>query len=135
MLGNIDSVRDWGHAREYAEAMYKMLQLKDPTDLVIATGNSYTVREFIDLVAGSLNYELKWEGSGINEVAKNNKGKIVIKIDEGYFRPLEVDNLTGDAAKARTILKWEPKITLKNLVEEMVQFDLQNLHKPNNKNY
>ena len=134
-LGNIDSIRDWGHAREYAEAMYKMLQLKDPTDLVIATGNSYTVRKFIDLVADSLNYELNWEGSGTNEVAKNKKGKIVIKIDEGYFRPLEVDNLTGDAAKARTILKWEPKITLKDLVEEMVEFDLQNLHKLNNKDY
>ena len=132
MLGNIHSIRDWGHAREYAEAMYKMLQLKDPTDLVIATGNSYTIREFIDLVAYSLDYELNWEGSGTNEVAKNSKGKVVIKIDEGYFRPLEVDNLTGDAAKARAILRWEPKITLKDLVEEMVKFDLQNLHKPNN---
>ena len=129
-LGNIDSIRDWGHASEYAEAMYKMLQLEAPSDLVIATGNSYTVREFINLVASSLDYELNWEGSGINEVAKNRIGRIVIKIDEGYFRPLEVNNLRGDAAKARIMLNWEPKISIKDLVMEMVEFDLQNLHNP-----
>jgi GDPmannose 4,6-dehydratase len=129
-LGNIDSIRDWGHASEYAEAMHKMLQLEYPSDLVIATGNSYTVREFINLVASSLDYELNWEGSGINEVAKNRIGRIVIKIDEGYFRPLEVNNLRGDAAKARIMLNWDPKITIKDLVMEMVEFDLQNLHKP-----
>lgn len=129
LLGNIDSIRDWGHAREYAEAMHKMLQLDEPNDLVIATGKSYSVRDFINLAAHSLDFELHWEGSGINEVAKNHRGKIVIKIDEGYFRPLEVNNLKGDAAKARMILKWEPKITLKDLVEEMVEFDMQNLRK------
>lgn len=128
ILGNIDSIRDWGHAREYAEAMHKMLKLEQPNDLVIATGNSYSVRDFINLVADSLNFELKWEGSGLSEVARNRSGKIVIKIDEGYFRPLEVNNLKGDAARARTLLKWEPKITLKELVNEMIEFDLQNLH-------
>ena len=135
ILGNIDSIRDWGHAREYAEAMHKMLQLDQPNDLVIATGNSYSVRDFINLVAYALDFELNWEGSGLSEVARNRSGKIVIKIDEGYFRPLEVNNLKGDAARARTLLKWEPKITLKELVNEMIEFDLQNLHDSHKQSY
>jgi GDPmannose 4,6-dehydratase len=124
-LGNINSVRDWGHAKEYVELMWRMLQLDKPIDLVIATGKSQTVKHFINLVASALDMKIFWEGSGINEIAKNIDNKTIIKIDKGYFRPLEVDNLTGDPTLAKNLLNWTPKITLDNLVREMVEHELK----------
>jgi GDPmannose 4,6-dehydratase len=124
-LGNINSVRDWGHAKEYVELMWRMLQLDKPTDLVIATGKSQTVKHFINLVASALDLKIFWEGSGINEIAKDINGKIIIKIDSEYVRPLEVDNLTGDPTTAKKLLNWSPKITINELVREMVDYELK----------
>ena len=128
-LGNLDAKRDWGHAKEYAELMWKMMQLKEPLDLVIATGKSFTVREFVNLVATKLNLELSWTGSGVNEIATDQYKRVVVKVDPGYFRALEVDFLQGDATKARELLNWTPSITVDDLVAEMVQHDLQDIGK------
>jgi GDPmannose 4,6-dehydratase len=114
-----------GHAKEYVELMWRMLQLDKPTDLVIATGKSQTVKHFINLVASALDLKIFWEGSGINEIAKDINGKIIIKIDSEYVRPLEVDNLTGDPTTAKKLLNWSPKITINELVREMVDYELK----------
>ena len=122
-LGNINSIRDWGHAREYAELMWRIIQLDKPTDLVIATGRSYSVKDFVNMTANLLGIKLIWEGEGINEVAKNNQGRTIIKIDPGYYRPLEVENLRGNASLASSILNWSPSLTLEELISEMVVHD------------
>ncbi len=132
-LGNLDSKRDWGHAKDYVEMQWKMLQQDKPKDYVIATGRMETVRNFIELSAKKLGWNSKdngkaieWEGSGIEEVGKRaDNGKIVIRIDRKYFRPTEVDTLLGDPTKAKNDLGWEPKITLEELVEEMICLDLK----------
>ena len=124
VLGNLNAKRDWGHAEDYAEAMWKMMQLKKPDDFVIATGKQYSVRDFVNISAKNLGINIKWVGKGINEKGINKKtGKIIIKIGKRYFRPTEVDTLLGDARKAKKILKWKPKITFNQMVKEMIESD------------
>jgi len=125
-LGNIYSKRDWGHARDYVEAMWKILQQKKPDDFVIATGKQYTVKQFVDLTCKELDLKIKWKGKGLNEVALDKNGKAIIRIDKNYFRPAEVDSLLGDPSKAKKILKWKPKTNLKNLIREMIASEYKN---------
>tara|TARA_Y100000385_G_C13030468_1_gene610505 strand:- start:293 stop:1333 length:1041 start_codon:yes stop_codon:yes gene_type:complete len=130
-LGNIYAKRDWGHAKDYAQAMWKMLQLKKPDDFVIATGKQFTVKEFVNLAAKKIDINLIWRGKGLNEIGINKKtNKTIIEIDKKYFRPTEVDSLLGDYKKAKKKLNWQPKITFKELVNEMVLSDL-NFQKKN----
>ena len=130
VLGNLNSKRDWGHAEDYAEAMWKMMQLKKPDDFVIATGKQYSVRDFVIISAKNLGINIKWIGKGINEKGIDKKtGKIIIKVGKRYFRPTEVDTLLGDARKAKKILKWKPKITFNQMVKEMVESDYNNQKK------
>ena len=119
-LGNIYSKRDWGHARDYVEAMWKMLQKKKPEDFVIATGKQYTVKQFINLVCKELKIKIKWTGRGLNEKAHDDKGRVIIKIDKSYFRPTEVDSLLGNASKAKRILGWKPKKNIRELIKDMI---------------
>ena len=119
-LGNIYSKRAWGHARDYVEAMWKMLQQKKPEDFVIATGKQYTVKQFINLVCKQLEIKIKWKGKGLKEKAFDDSGQVIIKIDKNYFRPTEVDSLLGDASKARRILNWKPKMTVDDLIKDMI---------------
>ena len=126
-LGNIDAKRDWGHARDYVEAMWKILQKKKPDDYVIATGKQYSVRQFIGLVAKQLDINLSWVGKGINEKGIDTKTKkIIIEIDKKYFRPLDVNTLLGDPKKAKSNLNWKPKINIHSLIKEMIEFEKQN---------
>ncbi len=125
-LGNLEAKRDWGHAKDYVEAMWKMLQLEVPEDFVIATGVTSTVREFCDLAFREAGIELEFQGTGVNEVAIDKKTKkIVIAVDPKYFRPTEVDILIGDPTKAKTKLAWKPKYDLSALVKEMVASDIE----------
>ncbi len=125
-LGNIDAKRDWGHAKDYVEGMWLMLQAKKPDDFVLATGKTYTVRHFIDLAFAEVGIKLDWKGKGVNEKGIDKKtGKIVVAIDKRYYRPAEVDHLEGDPAKAKRVLGWKHKYDLKALVNEMVQSDLE----------
>ena len=131
-LGNLNAKRDWGHAQDYAEAMWKILQLKNPDDFVIATGKQYSVRDFVNISAKYLGMDIKWVGKGINEKGIDKKtGKIIIRIGKRYFRPTEVDTLLGDARKAKKILKWKPKITFNQMVKEMVESDYEEQKKIN----
>lgn len=124
-LGNINAVRDWGHARDFVRAMWLMLQQDQPKDYVIATGKAHTVRDFVDLAFNEVGYTLEWEGSGLEEVAKDSRtGKTLVSIDPRYFRPAEVELLLGDPTKAKNELGWTPKTSLKELVSEMVRYDL-----------
>ena len=125
-MGNIDSLRDWGHAKDYVEMQWRMLQQEKPEDYVIATGKQSSVRQFIELSAKALNWGgIRWEGSGINEIGKRkDNNQTVIKIDPKYFRPAEVESLLGDSSKALKKLGWKPKVTLNDLVVEMIQNDL-----------
>ena len=132
-LGNIDAKRDWGHARDYVEMQWLMLQQDHPEDYVIATGRTETVRKFIEISAEKLNWgnssnncPIVWEGSGINEVGRRaDNNKVVVRVDKRYFRPTEVEQLIGDSRKAFKKLGWEPKTTLEELVEEMIFEDLK----------
>lgn len=125
-LGNLHSLRDWGHARDYVRAQWLMLQQPTPEDYVIASGVQYSVREFVTRAAAELEMTLEWRGSGLDEEGVDTRtGKVVVKVDPRYFRPTEVDSLLGDATKARTQLGWQPEITLEQLVKEMVANDLQ----------
>jgi GDPmannose 4,6-dehydratase len=134
-LGNLDSKRDWGFAPEFVEAMWSMLQLDEPDDFVIGTGESHTVREFIEKAFSYTGIELEWKGSGVEEKglvksldSKYNNviqpGDIIIEIDKKYFRPKEVDFLLADTKKAKNILNWEPKIKFSDLVKIMVDYDM-----------
>jgi GDPmannose 4,6-dehydratase len=123
-LGNLDSKRDWGHARDYVEMQWMMLQQEVPEDFVIATGCQYSVRQFVDSAAAELDLHLSWRGHGSQEKAFDQTGRCVVAIDPRYFRPAEVDNLLGDATKARLKLGWQPKISFAELVAEMVAQDL-----------
>ena len=122
-LGNLYAKRDWGHAKDYVEAMWKMMQHKKPDDYVIATGKQYTVKEFVNLTSKLLNLKIYWKGKGINEKAYSTDGKVIIEIDKKYFRPTEVNSLLGSAIKARRILKWKPKITLQLLIKDMINHE------------
>ena len=119
-LGNVNSKRDWGHAKDYVEAMWLMLQQDEPDDYVIATGEQYSVKDFVNEAAPYFGFKLDWMGEGLDEVALDwNTKKTVISVNERYFRPSEVDSLLGDATKAKEKLGWEPKTTFKQLVEDM----------------
>lgn len=125
-LGNLDAKRDWGHARDYVEAMYLMLQQTTPDDYVIATGKQFSVRDFCEAVFSELGIELEWKGAGVEETAVDKKtGKTLIKIDPRYFRPTEVDSLLGDPTRANQALQWKAKTEFKELVQEMVAADLE----------
>mgnify|MGYP000741714189 CR=1 FL=1 len=120
-LGNLDAKRDWGYAKEYVEAMWLMLQHDTPDDYVIATGETHSVREFVEYAASKLGWEIVWEGSGLQEIGKDKTtGKVLVKIDEAYYRPAEVDLLLGDATKAKTVLGWQPKVKFKELADIML---------------
>ena len=129
-LGNLDSLRDWGHARDYVEMQWRMLQQSTPEDYVIATGRQSSVRRFVELTAQELGWgELLWEGEGINETGRRRNGNVVVRIDQRYFRPAEVDTLLGDASKARIALGWSPSTTLEEMVGEMVAHDRKDASK------
>ena len=132
ILGNLNAKRDWGHAADFAEAMWKMMQLNKPDDFVIATGRQYSVKEFVNIAAKNLGINIRWIGKGINEKGIDIKtGKTLVKIGKKYFRPTEVDTLLGDARKAKKILKWKPKITFNQMVKEMVESDYNEQKKLN----
>jgi GDPmannose 4,6-dehydratase len=124
-LGNLDAKRDWGHARDYVEAMWRILQQKKPGDFVIATGEQHSVREFVEAAAAELGIRVRWRGKGKAEEGIDAKGRRIVAIDPRYFRPAEVDTLLGNAAKARRVLGWKPRVSFKKLVTEMVRADLQ----------
>ena len=127
-LGNLYSKRDWGHAKDYVEVMWKMLQQKKPDDFVIGTGKTFTIKEFVNRTAKKIGLKIKWIGKGINEKAINMKDKkILIECKKRYFRPVEVDYLKGNAHKAKKILKWSPKISIDDLIDEMIEHELENL--------
>ena len=123
-LGNLNSKRDWGHAKDYVEVQWLMLQQKKPEDFVIATGRQYSVRDFINSAAKNLNMKIKWKGKNENEIGIYENQEI-IKVDKSYYRPTEVDSLLGDASKAKKKLRWKPKISFEQLVKEMVESDLK----------
>ena len=123
-IGNIESLRDWGHARDFVEVMWLMLQQDDPDDYVIATGEQHSVREFIEIAAEQLDMGIDWRGEGVDEVGIDKAtGNTIVGVDPRYFRPTEVETLLGDPAKAKSVLGWEPKVSFKELVEEMVASD------------
>ena len=128
-LGNLNAKRDWGHARDFVKAQWLMLQQNKPDDYVIATGKQYSVKKFVNMVANRLRIRIYWKGKGIKEKGYNNKGQAIIECSKNYFRPAEVDTLLGDSSKARKILKWKPKVSIKELVKEMVESDLIELKK------
>lgn len=125
-LGNIDSLRDWGHAKDYVECMWLMLQQEKPEDFVIATGKAYTVRQFVEFAFEEVGVKIEWSGKGVDEKGYNQEtGDQLVEISEKYFRPTEVDYLLGDPSKAEKMLGWKNKTSLKELVSEMVKYDLE----------
>ena len=126
-LGNLDSKRDWGHARDYCEAMWRILQQKKPDDYVVATGVQYSIKEFVNLTSKKLKLKLKWKGKGIKEKAFDENGNSIIECDKNYFRPLDVNTLLGNAKKARRKLKWKPTENINSLIDEMIKSEYQNL--------
>ena len=124
-LGNMDAKRDWGHARDYVEAQWLILQQDKPEDFVIATGVQFSVREFVNAAAKELGIEIEWRGSGVHEKGYDKSGKLVVAVDPRYFRPTEVETLLGDPTKAKQKLGWTPKATFAELVAEMVSEDLK----------
>jgi GDPmannose 4,6-dehydratase len=125
-MGNLNSLRDWGHAKDYVEAMWLMLQQDEPDDFVIATGVQHSIRELIELSFSQVGIEIEWAGEGISEVGINRlTQQPVIEIDPAYFRPTEVETLLGDSTKAKLKFGWEPKITFEELIKEMVVEDLK----------
>jgi GDPmannose 4,6-dehydratase len=124
-LGNLYALRDWGHAKDYVEAMYLMLQHDKPDDYVVATGEQFSVRHFVEKCALYFDMNIKWQGQGLDEVGiDTNTGNIVVRVDPVYFRPSEVSTLLGDSTKARAALNWAPKYTFDNLVKEMCEYEL-----------
>ena len=125
-LGNLYAKRDWGHAKDYVEAMWRILQQKTPDDFVIATGQTFSIKQFIQFVSNELEMKISWKGKNINEKGYYD-GRAIIKCDKSYIRPLDVQTLLGNATKARRILKWKPKYNISQLVKEMVGFEIQKL--------
>jgi len=129
-IGNLDARRDWGHARDYVEMQWLMLQQNKPEDYVIATGEHYSVREFIEIAAGQLDISIRWEGKGVDEKGIDQQtGKILVAVDPRYFRPTEVQDLLGDAGKAREKLGWKPRTSLTQLIAEMIDADMEEAKK------
>jgi len=129
-IGNLDACRDWGHARDYVEMQWLMMQQDAPEDFVIATGVHFSVREFIEAAAQKLDIRIRWEGEGLDEKGINEEtGSIIVAVDPSYFRPTEVQDLLGDASKARKKLGWKPRISFQELVSEMVEADLKEANK------
>jgi GDPmannose 4,6-dehydratase len=124
-LGNLNARRDWGHARDYVEAQWLILQQSKPDDFVIATGEQHSVRDFVTLAAAELGMELHWKGKGVDEQGVDQLGRCIVAVDPRYFRPTEVETLLGDASKARQQLGWLPRTSFRQLVEEMVREDLK----------
>ncbi len=124
-LGNLNSKRDWGHAEDYVQAMWKMLQIKKPDDFVVCTGKQYSIKDFINFVSKALRMKLKWKGKGINEKAFDENGKCIIECTKKYFRPAEVDTLIGDSSKARKVLKWKPYHNIHSLIDDMINYEMK----------
>lgn len=124
-LGNLNALRDWGHAKDYVEMQWLMLQQEQPEDFVIATGVQYSVRDFVNIAAKELGITMRWDGEGLSEKGFDNTGKCIVSVDPRYFRPAEVETLLGDPSKAKAKLGWVPKITFGELVKEMVREDLK----------
>ena len=124
-IGNLDAKRDWGHAKDYVEMQWLMLQQKTPEDFVIATGSQYSVRDFVNAASKELDIKITWKGKGKDEKGYDESGKIIIAVDPRYYRPTEVETLLGDASKAKEKLGWAPKINFNSLVSEMVKADLK----------
>ena len=133
-LGNLDARRDWGHARDYVEMQWRMMQLEHPEDFVIATGVQHSVRDFVNAAAAELGMTLEWTGKGVDEIAvvadagsqqNLKRGQVIVRVDQRYFRPLDIDSKLGDASKARAKLDWSPKVSFTQLVSEMVRADLE----------
>jgi GDPmannose 4,6-dehydratase len=122
-LGNLDALRDWGHAKDYVEMQWLMLQQERPEDYVIATGIQHSVRDFVSAAAAELDLGLRWEGSGLDEKGYDAKGRCIVSIDPRYFRPAEVNSLLGDPRRARERLGWKPRISFQQLVKQMVESD------------
>ena len=128
-LGNMDALRDWGHARDYVEMQWLMLQQDQPEDFVIATGRQRSVRDFVNAAAEPLEMRIAWNGSGVEETGTDQQGRVIVRVDPRYFRPTEVDSLLGDPDRARTRLGWTPKISFEDMVAEMVREDLKSAHR------
>jgi GDPmannose 4,6-dehydratase len=125
-LGNMNAKRDWGHAKDYVEMQWLMLQQDEPEDFAIATGKQFSVREFVEIAAAHVDMDIEWQGEGLDEKGiDRNTGKVIVEVDPRYFRPTEVETLLGDASKAREKLGWTPKITFEEMVQEMMQTDLE----------
>jgi GDPmannose 4,6-dehydratase len=124
-LGNLNAQRDWGHAKDFVEAQWLILQQPEPEDFVIATGEQHSVREFVTTAAAELGIVVRWSGEGAEEKGMDQDGRVIVRIDPRYFRPTEVETLLGDASKARAKLGWKPKVTFRELVQEMVREDLR----------
>ncbi len=124
-LGNLNSTRDWGHARDYVEAMWRMLQAETPEDFVVSTGEGHTVREFVEAAFKIVGTEIKWEGSAENELGRDAAtGRVLVRVNPRFYRPTEVEFLLGDCTKAKTKLDWKPQYTFDALVKEMVESDV-----------
>ena len=129
-LGNLDAKRDWGHASDFVEGMWRMLQQEEPEDFVLATGVTTTIREFTERAFAEVGITLEWSGNGVDETGRDAKsGNILVSIDPAYFRPTEVDLLIGDASKAREKLGWQPTCNLQQMIEEMIKADLEEARK------
>lgn len=132
VLGNLDAKRDWGYAKDYVEAMWLMLQRENPDDFVIATGETHSVRELVELAATEFGYGIQWKGKGINEKGVDKKtGDVIVEVSSKYFRPSEVDSLCGDASKAEKELKWKPKTNFRELISIMAKSDQNYIESPN----
>jgi GDPmannose 4,6-dehydratase len=124
-LGNLNAMRDWGHAKDYVEMQWLMLQQEEPEDFVIATGIQYSVRDFVNIAGNELGIDIRWDGEGLNEKGYDKTGKCIVSVDPRYFRPTEVETLLGDPSKAKEKFGWKPKISFSELVQEMVREDLK----------
>ena len=126
-LGNLDSQRDWGHAKDYVEAMWLMLQQEKGDDYVVATGEMHNVRDCVNVAAKEMGIEIEWSGTGVTEKGTDKAtGKVIVEVDSEYYRPSEVSTLLGDPTKAKTVLNWKPKYTFETLIKEMVNEDFEN---------